>query len=57
MIPHFLTEKAALKLSFATMLAVSNKWRGLTTDAFTAGRIQELRKEIVPESKKESSAA
>jgi transposase-like protein len=56
-IPHFFTEKAALKLSYATMLAVSNRWRGLTMDAFTVGRIQELRKEVFPESKKESSAA
>ena len=56
-IPHFFTEKAALKLSYATMLAVSNKWRGLTMDAFTAGRIEELRKDIFTESKKESSAA
>jgi len=56
-IPHFFSEKAALKLSYATMLAVSNKWRGLTMDAFTAERIEELRMELFTESKKESSAA
>ena len=56
-IPHFFSEKAALKLSYATMLAVSNKWRGLTMDAFTAERIEELRMEIFTESKRESSAA
>jgi transposase-like protein len=56
-IPHFFSEKAALKLSYATMLAVSNKWRGITMDAFTTSMIDELRKEVFPDSKKEKPAA
>jgi transposase-like protein len=56
-IPHFFTEKAALKLSYATMLAASQKWRGINMDAFTASRIEDLRKEILPESKREKPAA
>jgi putative transposase len=56
-IPHFFSEKAALKLSYATMLAVAGKWRGLTMDAFTTERLAELPEKIFTESKKESSAA
>jgi len=56
-IPHFFTEKAALKLSYATLLAVSNKWRGLKIDAFTDSRLRQLVAEIQPEVKKEMPAA
>ena len=31
-IPHFFTEEAAMKLSFAVLLAVANKWRGVRMD-------------------------
>ena len=31
MIPHFFTEEAAMKLSFAVLLAVAN-WRGVRMD-------------------------
>ena len=57
MIPHFFTEKAAMKLSYATLLAVTKKWRGLNMDAFTAGRLEELRREVFPENRKEKTAA
>jgi len=56
-IPHFFTEKAAMKLSYATLLAVANKWRGINMDAFTARRLEELRREVFPETRKERSAA
>lgn len=56
-IPHFFTENAALKLSYATMLAVSNKWRGLAMDAFTAARIDSLIREVFTGSEKQNSVA
>jgi transposase-like protein len=56
-IPHFFTEKAAMKLCYATLLAVTQKWRGLNMDAFTVGRLEDLRREVFPETRKEKSAA
>ncbi len=56
-IPHFFTEEAAMKLSDAVLLAVTNKWRGVRMDVFTARQIEELRKEILPEKSPEESAA
>ena len=56
-IPHFFTEKAAMKLCYATLLAVTKKWRGLNMDAFTAGRLEELRREVFPETREEKTAA
>jgi transposase-like protein len=45
-IPHFFTEKAAIKLVYATMLATTAKWRGIRMDAFTGRRIDELRDQV-----------
>jgi transposase-like protein len=45
-IPHFFTEKAAIKLVFATMLAVTAKWRGIRMDVFTSRGIDELRTQV-----------
>jgi transposase-like protein len=56
-IPHFFTEKAALKLTYAVLLAVSNKWRGLRMDAFTACQVEDLRKEDLPAPVIEESVA
>jgi transposase-like protein len=56
-IPHFFTEKAAMKLGYATLLAVTKKWRGLTIDAFTQSRLEELRQEVFHDKKEEKSAA
>ena len=56
-IPHFFTEKAAMKLSYATLLAVANKWRGINMDAFTTRRLEELRRVMFSETRKEKSAA
>ena len=57
MIPHFFTEEAAMKLSYAVLLAVANKWRGVRMDVFTDRQVEELRKEILPEKSSEESAA
>ena len=40
-IPHFFTEEAAMKLSFAVLLATANKWRVVRMDVFTARQIEE----------------
>ena len=47
-IPHFFTEEAAMKLSFAVLLAVANKWRGVRMDVFAARKVEELRNELLP---------
>jgi hypothetical protein len=41
-IPHFFSEKAAMKLVFATMLATTARWRGIWMDAFTSRSVDEL---------------
>ena len=35
-IPHFFTEQAAIKLSFAVLLATASKWRGVRSSSTTA---------------------
>ena len=47
-IPHFFTEEAAMKLSFAVLLAVANKWHGVRMDVFAARKVEELRNEASP---------
>jgi len=56
-IPHFFTEEAAMKLSFAVLLAVTNKWRGVRMDVFTTRQLEELRNEVLPKKTTEESAA
>ena len=56
-IPHFFTEQAAIKLSFAVLLATASKWRGVRMDVFTIRRIEELRNEFLPKSTSEEPAA
>jgi putative transposase len=56
-IPHFFTEKAALKLTYAVLLAVANKWRGVRMDVFTARQVEELRKKTFIDSAEKQSAA
>ena len=46
-IPHFFTEQAAIKLSFAVLLATASKWRSVRMDVFTIRRIEELRNEFL----------
>ena len=56
-IPHFFTEQAAMKLSFAVLLATANKWRGVRMDVFTVRKIEELRNEFLPKVTSVESAA
>ena len=56
-IPHFFTEEAAMKLSFAVLLAVANKWRGVRMDVFAARKVEELRNELLPQGTSQESAA
>ena len=37
-----------MKLSFAVLLAVANKWRGVRMDVFAARKVEELRNELLP---------
>ena len=46
-----------MKLSFAVLLAVANKWRGVRMDVFTARKIEELRNEVLPKATSKESAA
>jgi transposase-like protein len=45
-IPHFFSERAAIKLVYATMLATTAKWRGIRMDVFTSRGINELRAQV-----------
>jgi transposase-like protein len=54
-IPHFFTEKAAIKLVYATMLATTVKWRGIRMDAFTSQRIDELRNQVFTKSARKAA--
>ena len=56
-IPHFFTEQAAIKLSFAVLLATASKWRGVRMDVFTIRRIEELRNEFLPKSTSEETSS
>jgi putative transposase len=56
-IPHFFTEKAALKLTYAVLLAVASKWRGVRMDVFTVRQVEELRKKVFTDSAEKESAA
>ena len=46
-----------MKLSFAVLLAVANKWRGVRMDVFAARKVEELRNELLPQGTSEESAA
>ena len=43
-LPHFFTEEAAMKLSFAVLLSVAEKWLGVRMDVLTTRQVEELRK-------------
>jgi transposase-like protein len=49
-IPHFFTEKAAIKLVYATMLATTAKWRGIRMDVFTSQQIDGLLNQVFTKS-------
>jgi transposase-like protein len=45
-IPRFFDEKSCLKLAFATLIRVSQRWRRIRISAFELGQIDRLRKEL-----------
>ena len=56
-IPHFFTEKAGIKLVYATLVAASQNWRGVTMTPAIAQAIDQLWEEIYPQSRIETWAA
>jgi len=54
-IPHFFSEKAAMKLVFATMLTTTARWRGVLMDAFTSQSIDQLRDRLFVKSAKKAA--
>ena len=56
-IPHFFTEKAGIKLVYATLVAASQNWRGVTVTPEIAQVIDELWEEVYPHSRIETWAA
>jgi transposase-like protein len=54
-IPHFFTEKAAIKLVYATMLATTMRWRGIRMDAFTSRAIDELCERVFVNSRRRAA--
>ena len=45
-----------MKLSFAVLLAVANKWRGVRMDVFTARKVED-RNELLPQLTSKEPAA
>ena len=56
-IPHFFTEKAGIKLVYATLVAASQNWRGVTVTPEIAQVIDELWEEVYLHSRIETWAA
>ena len=56
-IPHFFTEEAAMKLSFAVALGRRKQMAGVRMDVFAARKVEELRNELLPQGTSEESAA
>jgi putative transposase len=56
-IPHFFSEQAGMKLIYATLLAASKKWRGMTMDPFTHQAIDDLWQDVFGKSRKDTWAA
>jgi transposase-like protein len=50
-IPHFFAEKAGIKLVYATMVAASQKWRGVTMTPEISQAIDALWEQVYPESR------
>ncbi len=46
-----------MKLSYAVLLAVANKWRRVRMDVFTARKVEELRNKLLPQLTSKESAA
>jgi transposase-like protein len=56
-IPHFLAEKAGLKLVYAAMLAASKKWRGVKMNPFIEKEIDALWEAVFGQSREATWAA
>ena len=56
-IPHFFTEKAGMKLVFATMLAASKNWRGVRMDPIIHREIDKLWEEVFGKTRRNMWAA
>lgn len=56
-IPHFFAEGAGMKLVYASLVAASQKWRGVRMDPFIARAIDEIWEEVFGQPRKETWAA
>jgi transposase-like protein len=56
-IPHFFTEKAGIKLVYATLVAASQTWRGVTMTPEIAQTIDQLWEDVYPRNRIETWAA
>ena len=50
-IPHFFDEKAGMKLVYATMVAVSQNWRGVTMTPEISQAVDKLWEQVFPQSR------
>ena len=56
-IPHFFTEKAGMKLVYATILAATKKWRDVRMDPFIDREIDKLWNKVFKKARQEMWAA
>ena len=56
-IPHFFTEKVGIKLVYATLVAASQNWRGVTVTPEISQAIDKLWEEIYSQSRIETWGA
>lgn len=56
-VPHFFKEQAALKLTYATMLAASHKWRGVKMNSFILKEVDVLWRSVFHRTRQEVWAA
>jgi transposase-like protein len=56
-IPHFFEEAAALKLVYATLVAASEKWRGVTMTPALYAQLVALRDQIIPKEERSVKAS
>lgn len=56
-IPHFFEERAAMKLVYATLVAASEKWRGVTMTPAIYGQLMALRDQVIPKEEESIKAS
>lgn len=56
-IPHFFAEKAGMKRIYASLLAASQKWRGVRMDPFIARALDDLWEQVFGQTRKVTWAA